>query len=258
MWYKPKPTIAPGSHASKVVAACQKGDWNVVEEMLQSKTFSLHSEFEEELLIAWPLAEHLDDSDWASVLKLILKYDPGILFAKTRDGLTALSCAAEYTQIRSVQRLLQTKQIPRNDMVKTLLWIGKVGEKLNLDSLIRLLIENGVDMSRRYEGAIPLAHLVQLGYTNVVEWFCRNSSSLVPEAFTSRDDEGRSPLSIAVLNKQNWAIDLLLNTGHYYDDHDQHGRTPLYWLLTEREWGETEKDSGQDPHLETSTRQNQG
>ena len=245
-WNVSKPTIGPGSHASQVVAACQKGDWNVVEEMLQSKTFSQHSDVEDEFPIAWPLAQHLDDSDWAAAMKLILKYDPGILLARDRDGRTALSCAAEYTQIRSMQRLLQTKLIPKYDMVEVLLWVGGAGVKfdpvsfVSFDRVIRLLIENGVDLSSRHEGAIPLAHAVQLGSTNVVKGFCRNSSSLVPEAFTSPDDEGRSPLSIAVFNRHYWAIDMLLNTGHYYNDHDQHGRTPLYWLL-QSESGETQK-----------------
>lgn len=239
-WNIAKPIIPPGSPASKVVAACHKGNWNVVEEMLQSKTFSQHSEVGEEFPIAWPLAQHLSDSAWASVLELILKYDPGILLARDRDGQTALSCAAEYTQTRSVQRLLQTKQIPRKDMVEALLRVGEVGLPFNFDRVIRLLIENGVDLSSRHEGAIPLAHAVQLGSTNVVKGFCRNSSSLVPEAFTSPDDEGRSPLSIAVFNRHYWAIDMLLNTGHYYNDHDQHGRTPLYWLL-QSESGETQK-----------------
>ncbi|BCS20075.1 uncharacterized protein APUU_20507A [Aspergillus puulaauensis] len=233
----PESINAPGS---RIVAACKRQARNVAEEILQNELLSpRRSDAEEIFPIVLPLVQRLNDSDWAWVLDLILKYDPDILLATDRDGQTALSWAADYAEIKSVQRLLQTKQIPRNDMVKALLQVGGKCRWLKFDSdsssaadrVIRLLIENGVDVARRYEGAIPLTHAVQLESVYVVEWLCRNSSSLVPEAFTSRDDEGRSPLSIAVLNKHDWAIVLLLNTGHYDRDHDNYGRTPLYWLL---------------------------
>ncbi|OJI99089.1 hypothetical protein ASPVEDRAFT_38554 [Aspergillus versicolor CBS 583.65] len=238
----PEPANAPVPPESKLVAACRRKEWNVAEKILQNEIFRPRHSDAQDLPIVFPFLQRLDDDGWERVLNVILNHHPGILLAKDRNGRTAISHAAGCGKIRSVQRLLKTKQIPREDMVEALLCVGRHRSPNSraVDKVIQLLIENGVDISRKHEGAIPLTHAVKLEWVHVVDWFCRNSSTLAPEAFTSQDDQGRSPLSIAVLDKHDWAIVPLLNTGYYDGYGDSHGRTPLYWLLqSERE--ETQK-----------------
>lgn len=238
----PETANAPESAESKLVTACGRKEWNVAEEVLQNEIFSPRHSGAEDFPIVFPFVQRLDDDAWERALNFILNHFPGTLLAKDRNGRTVLSHAAGCGEIRSVQRLLETKQIPTSDMVEALFCVGR-HRPLNSeaeDKVIQLLIENGVDVSKKHDGVIPLTHAVQLGCVYVVDWFCRNSSTLAPEAFTSQDDQGRSPLSISVLDKHDWAIVPLLNTGYYDGDHDSHGRTPLYWLLqSERE--ETQK-----------------
>jgi RNA polymerase sigma factor (sigma-70 family) len=146
----------------------------------------------------------------------LLAEDPRRLSAYSLEGFTPLGLSAHYGHLETTRLLLQrgadVNAIARHPLQVTPLHAALFGRQVET---ARLLIDHGADVNARRGGIgwpragwTALHYAAGYGFRDLIEPLLERGA-----AIDAKDDEGRTPVEIAIDEKQHEAAELLLRRG---------------------------------------------
>jgi RNA polymerase sigma factor (sigma-70 family) len=145
-----------------------------------------------------------------------LNDDPSLLDSYSREGFTALALAAHFGHIETLQHLISSggniNAVSKHAMNVTPLHAALFGQRLEA---AKVLVAAGADVTPRRGGPgwpragwTALHYVASLGFADLVEPLIERGADL-----NVHDDDGKTPLRVAVEADQREVIKLLTNKG---------------------------------------------
>jgi len=160
--------------------------------------------------------------------RLLLRHNPNLVFAKNKEGFTALHYAARHGYVEIAKLLLAEKADVNAKASKGAtplqyaVWYGHT-------ETVQLLLSSNADTEVRGEiGGTPLYDAAANGQIEEVRMLLAAKADV--NARTLRGDDA---LSVAASNGFEDVVRLLIDNGANVNDANIHGCTALYWARTE-------------------------